>query len=134
MAFKPIGLEDGAQMYVPGAATAITKGNALKNSSGNYTPSASGDNTDVEFVAVETITPATAGDPVLAVRVKGVKFVADTSNTPTAAQMNTYVDLSAAGTIDTSATTDAVFFAAKLLGPASDKKVIGWFQQGAINS
>lgn len=134
MAFTPRKYEDGAVMMIPGAATAITKGNALKNSSGNYTPSASGDNTDVEFVAMETVTPASAGDLIRAIRVKGVEFVADTSNTPTAAQMNEYVDLSAAGTIDTSATTDKVFFAAKLLGAAADKKVIGWFQQGAVNS
>lgn len=131
--FKPTQFDDGKIMKVPGAATAITKGDALKNSSGNFTPSASGDNTDVEYVAMETITPASAGDLILAISTEGTLFEADTSNTPTAAQMNTYVDLSAASTIDTSATTDAVFYAIKLKGAAADKKVIGRFTK-TINS
>lgn len=136
MAFVPQRYDEGALVRIPALnSIAFVKGNAVKNSSGYITNAASGDNTDVEYVCMETITTGgTDGELVLCIRTKGVEFLVDTSNTPTQAQMNTYVDLSAAGTIDTSATTDAVFFASRLKGAASDKKVFGHFQQGAINS
>ena len=122
--------------YQPAAGSiTFVKGNALKNSSGYLTNAASGDNTDVKYVCMENkVTGATDGELLLVIEVTGVKFIADSSNTPTQAQMKTQVDLSAAGTIDTSATTDQVFYAEKIVGPASDKKILGYFSAGVPNS
>lgn len=134
--FTPVRYDSGKIISLPAASSqTFHKGDAVKNSSGYIVPAASGDNTDVEFVCLENITTGGSnGDLVRCVKTRGVEFIVDTSNTPTQAQMQTQVDLSAAGTIDTSATTDQVFFAAKLVGAASNKKVLGWFVGGVPNS
>lgn len=135
--FKPIRFESGRlqRMRAKGSIT-FTKGNALKNDSGYVTNSASGDNTDVKFIAWEDkVTGGSDGEMLLCYRVAGgVQLEADASNTPTQAQMLVAVDLSAASTIDTSATTDAVFFAEYPKMPLSDKKIVGYFVDGVINS
>ena len=135
--FKPKRFDSGRLERIPAKASiTFTKGNALKNDSGYLTNSASGDNTDVQYIAWEDkVTSATDGDLLLVYRiVGGVQLEVDTSNTPTQAQALVAVDLSAAGTIDTSATTDAVFFVEKFKLPLSDKKAIGHFVGGVINS
>lgn len=138
MAFLARNYERGRALRIPavGSATAITKGDSLKNSSGYLTPSASGDNSDTEFVAIETVTTGSSNGDTLVhcIPVRGVQFVADTSNTPTQAQALVYVDLSAAGTVDTSAVTDQVFYFARSVGALADKKIIGWFSCGVPNS
>lgn len=135
--FKPVRYDSGKVFkLLAKGSTAFVKGDAVKNSSGYATPSASGDNLDVEFVALETktTTAVDGSDTILCVTTRGVQFEVDSSNTPTQAQMLTSVDLSAAGTIDTSATTDQVFFAAKLQGAAANKKILGWFVGGTPNA
>lgn len=135
--FKPKRFDSGRLVKMPGkASTTFTKGNALKNNVGYVDNAASGDNTDVQFIAWETkTTSASEGDPVLCYRiVGGVQLEVDTSNTPTQAQALVATDLSAAGTIDTSATTDAVFFVELFKKPLSAKKAIGHFVGGVINS
>lgn len=134
MAFLPLNYEEGKAMLMPATNTAFTKGDACKTTSGVLTPSASGDNTDVWFVAAETKTIAASGDPLLVWPTSDVRFIVDTSNTPTQAQMQLAVDLSAAGTVDTSAVTDQVFFAENAILPLSSKKVIGFFTRGVPNS
>ncbi len=136
MAILPELYDSGKLVYLKAAnSQTFTKGGAVKNSSGYITPAASGDNTDVKFVSMEPITTGgTDGELVLCMRTLGVVFIADTSNTPTQAQMQVHVDLSAAGTIDTSATTDQVFFAESIVGAAADKKVRGHFAAGVPNS
>ncbi len=129
--------KDSGKLSYQLAAGSITfvKGNALKNSSGYLTNTASGDNTDVKYVCMENkVTGATDGESLLVIEITGVKFIADSSNTPTQAQMKTQIDLSAAGTVDSSATTDQVFYAEKLVGPASAKKIMGYFTGGAPNA
>lgn len=134
MAFIALNYEDGKTMLLPCTNTAFVIGDAIKTTSGVGTPAASGDNTDVWFVAAEGKTIAASGDPLLVYTTTGVRFLVDTSNTPTQAQMMLAVDLSAAGTVDTSATTDQVFFAEKPILPLSSKKVVGFFTQGAPNA
>jgi hypothetical protein len=136
MAFTPVRYDEGKLITLACAASVtFVKGDAVKNASGYITPSASGDNTDVEFVAMEgKTTGGSTGELLQCVKVRGTEFVVDCSNTPTQAQMLTQVDLSAAGTIDTSATTDQVFFAAQIVGAAADKKIRGWFVGGTPNS
>ncbi len=132
--FLPQNYEDGKTEYIPATNTTFTKGDAIKTTSGVATPAASGDNTDVWFVAAETKTIAASGDPLLVYTARGVRFIVDTSNTPTQAQAMLAVDLSAAGTIDSSAVTDQVFFVEKFVLPLSSKKAIGYFTLGVPNS
>lgn len=135
MAFLPLNNEDGRTFLLPCTNTAFTKGDAIKTTSGVGTPAASGDNTDVSFVAAETKTIAASGDPLLVYSTHGsIRFIVDTSNTPTQAQCMLAVDLSAAGTVDTSAVTDQVFFVEKPVLPLSSKKVIGYFTLGVPNT
>lgn len=136
MAFKAVRYDSGKVISLPAKASqTIAKGDGLKNNGGYLIPTVSGDNADVEFVAMAAYsTSGTDGDLIRVIPVRGVQFIVDCSNTPTQAQMLTAVDLSAAGTIDTSATTDQVFFAAALVGAASDKKILGWFTNGVPNS
>ncbi len=134
MAFLPLNYEDGHQLLLPCTNTAFVRGDAIKTTSGVGTPAASGDNTDVFFVAAETKTIAASGDPLNVYSTESTRFIVDTSNTPTQAQMMLAVDLSAAGTVDSSATTDQVFFAEVAVLPLSSKKVIGYFTKGVPNS
>lgn len=137
MAFLPLNNEDGRTFYIPATNTTFNKGDALMNLSGNtglVTPKTSGDNFDVWFVAAETKTIANSGDPLLVYGTSDVRFIADTSNTPTQAQMLLAVDMSAAGTVDTSAVTDQVFFAERAVLPLTAKKVVGYFTRGVPNS
>src|SRR4051812_754435 len=110
MAFRPINFDDGEVILIPasagGSSNTITKGDALKISCGYYTSTTSGDNNDVWYVAAETKVVTVDGTLIAAYPTNNVRFEVDTSNTPTAAQQGVAVDFSAAGTVDTSATTD----------------------------
>ena len=138
MAFIPRDHDLGKEMRIPAKASiTFVKGNALQDDTAGYiTNSASGDNGDVKFVCLEgVVSNGTDGVTLLNVlRTDGVLFEADTSNTPTQTQVGTDVDLSAAGTLDTSATTDQVFHVLKVILPLSGKKVLGYFNQGVPNS
>lgn len=138
MAFVPLNFQSGKVVLLP-AKTAITftKGNALKDDGAGFiTNAASGDNTDTQFVAAESVVSAGGdGATLLAcIPVRGVRFVVDTSNTPTQTEAGLAVDLSAAGTVDTTAVTDQVFFVEQFQLPLSSKKAIGYFTQGVPNS
>ncbi len=138
MAFRPVNNEEGKKLLIPAKASiAFVKGNALKDDGAGFiTNAASGDNTDVFFIADEEITSnGTDGVTLLnCTLVKGVLLEADTSNTPAQTDVGTDVDLSAAGTVDTTAATDQVFHVVKVVLPLSAKKVIGYFNQGVPNS
>lgn len=138
MAFRPLNFDEGKCIHIPasagGSSQTINKGDGLKISSGYYTPAASGDNTDVWFVAAETLLVTADGQLIKAIPTRDTLFEVDTSNTPTAAQQGLAVDLSAAGTIDTSAVTDQVFFFVSAKLPLSSKKAIGYFTLGVPNS
>lgn len=117
------------------SAAAFTKGNACKdNGSGYLTPSEAGDNTDVHFVALQTLTIVTSGDLIVVIRTKDVVFLADTDANPAQTDVGTEADLASAATVDPDASTDDVFYIESIRGAVSDKKVIGWFTQGVPNS
>jgi len=139
MSFRAINYEGGKNVLVPAKASiAFVKGNALKDDgAGFFTNSASGDNTDVSHVCDETVTSvATDGATLINVIpvAMGVRFEADTSNTPTQTEAGLDVDLSAAGTVDTTAVTDQVFHVEQFVLPLSKKIAIGYFVRGAPNS
>lgn len=138
MAFRAINYEQGKRVLVPAKGSiAFIKGNALKDDgAGYFTNSASGDNTDVWYVCDETVTSnATDGVTQLAViPTAGIRFEVDTSNTPTQTEAGLEVDLSAAGTVDTTAVTDQVFHVEQFVLPLSGKKAIGYFTRGVPNS
>lgn len=137
MAFRPLTNEEGKRVFLPAKASVVfTKGDAILNTSGYADIQVSGSNIDSYYVADETVTASgTDGATLVAcIPVAGVRFEVDTSNTPTAAQAGVDVDFSAAGTIDSSATTDQVFHVEKFILPLSAKKAIGFFVRGAPNA
>lgn len=136
--FKPVNYEEGKAVLLPAKASiSFVKGNALKDDGSGYiTNAAAGDNTDVRYVSMETKTTG-AGDgaeQLLCMPVKGVRFEADTDANPAQTEVGTYCDLAAAGTLDTDAVTDQVFFIEKIKGAVADRKVIGYFAEGVPNS
>lgn len=138
MAFRPLNWDQGKVVLLPAKASIVfVKGNALKDDGAGYiTNSASGDNTDVFFVSNQSVTAnGTDGVTLLeCIPVRGLRFEVDTSNTPTQTEAGLAVDLSAAGTIDSTAVTDQVFYVEQFKLPLSGKKAIGYFTQGVPNS
>ena len=125
-------------MLVPAKASiAFVKGDALlDDGAGFFDKATSGSNIDVYYVADETITSASTDGATLlnVIPVAGVRFEVDMSNTPTQTQAGLDVDLSAAGTVDSSAVTDQLFHVEQFVLPLSSKKAIGFFVRGAPNS
>ena len=80
------------------------------------------------------VTGAADGEMLLVIETNGVKFLADTSADPAQTDVNTYADLSAAGTIDPAASTDQVFFIERIVGATTARKVEGYFSAGVPNS
>ena len=137
MAFKPEQYDNGRLVRLPATASiSFVKGNALIAASGFYTNAAAGENLDIQYVAMETITSAATDGAtfVHAIRTKDVIMVADTTTDPTRAQVGTKVDLGAAGSLDTAAVTDQQFYVEDVLLPLTDRKVRGWFVGGLPNS
>lgn len=132
MAFIPKNKEEGKiTSLLTTSATAYTKHNGLKFSSGYAVESASGD-AFVDFIALETKTSTTGNgaDSILALRVDpSVVVIATTGTTPVqATHVGNRYDISAAGTIDLTATTDKIFLVEKIIS-AADKLVEGRFMQ-----
>jgi hypothetical protein len=138
MAFRAINFEEGKRVLVPAKASiTFVKGNALKDDgAGFFTNSASGDNTDVWYVCDESVVSASTDGAtyIHAIPTAGIRFEVDTSNTPTQTEAGLEVDLSAAGTVDSSAVTDQVFHVEQFKLPLSSKVAIGYFTRGVPNS
>jgi hypothetical protein len=135
MAFIPVNFEEGQlvtlPMYNGGSSASYSVGQALAiDASGFYTTAAAGQNTDVEAVCMEAGTVTTNGTLLKCVSTRGVRFLADTAANPAATQQGTYVDLSTAFVLDTTASTDDLFYVEKIVGPLANKKVQGFFQHG----
>lgn len=131
MAFVPVQYEVGKLVPLQVAATTFTKGDAcVPDGSGQMTKATAGNGAEIRYIIMETVaTTATAGDIKSFLPVAGVRFIADTTATPTQAQCGTHVDLvTNAATIDTAATTDKLFYVEAIKGAAADKKVFGYFQ------
>lgn len=131
MAFLPVNYEDGRVVPLQVAATTFTKGDAcVHDGSGQMTKATAGNGAGIMYVIAETVsTTATAGDiHNFWAATPDVNFIADTTANPTQAQMGTFCDLvTNAGTLDTSASTDDLFFLERVHGALADKKVIGHF-------
>jgi len=134
--FKPINYDKGRVLtLLLGNAETITKFQLVKYSSGYIVDAAAGDS-EVEYIALETVTDGTASDGGTTVDClpicSGIKVEALTVTTPTQADDvgNSY-DLAGANTLDLTATDDNVFHIDKLKN-ANDKLVIGSFNKPAI--
>ena len=130
MAFIPVQEEEAKTRLLQVAATTFTKGFAVvHDGSGQMTHATPGDGAALRYVVAETVgTTATAADlHVFWVAAGEVQFKADTTATPTQSQVGTYVDLvTNAGTLDTAASTDDLFFIEALFSSA-DNEVLGYF-------
>ena len=137
MAILPILFEEGDVVELQVAATTFTKGDmSVFDGSGQMTKATPAAGVPIFYVCLETVgTTATAGDLHQFVRtVRNPIFEADTSGTPTQAQMGTYMDtVTNAGTIDEDASVDDLFFAEKIIS-AADKKIQGWFKGYTVES
>lgn len=137
MAFLPINYEEGNIVELQVAATTFTKGDAcIFDGSGQMVKATAADGVPLFYVIMEDVlTTATAGDLKRFVRTISTPiFVANTSGTPTQAQCGTYVDtVTNAGTLDTAASADDLFFVEKIIS-ASDKLVQGWFKGFTVES
>lgn len=134
MAFLPINFESGKliklPMYDNGSSVSYTVGQALAISGGYYTTAAAGQGTDVEAVCMEAGTIGTSGAELLCLPTRGVRFIADTAADTVATQVGTYVDLDSATALDSTASSDDLFYLESIHYPLSDKKAQGFFQHG----
>ena len=138
MAFRPQNYEDGKTVLIPGAAAiAFTKGDAcIDNGAGFLTTAGAGENTDILYVAAQTITTGAAtGDMVLCWETGGVEFSADADAAIAQTDVGHAVDLAAGGTINPDAVVDQVFWLQRIDGTAWTSTVgIGYFGRGVPNS
>ncbi len=136
MAFIPINFDSGKVLSLPLASgVTATKHNLLKYSSGYLTNAADGDN-EVEYLALETVTEATASDGgtfVDVLPIDGTVLIrALCSTTPVqATHVGNDYDLDDAYTVKLSATTDKVFHIDKIYD-AANYIVIGHFNKPAL--
>lgn len=131
MSFFPINKEEGKVFQgLTTSATAFTKGDAVKYSSGYLAAAASGDN-QVDYISLETKTSATGNgnDSLMVFRVDpSVIIRATCGTTPVqATHVGNRYDISAAGTIDLTGTTDKIFLIDRIVD-ATNKIVEGRFQ------
>lgn len=137
MAFIPVNYDEGNVVELQVAATTFTKGDAcVFDGSGQMVKATAGDGVPLFYVILEDVTStATAGDLKKFVRTFNAPiFIANTTSTPTQAQCGTYVDtVTNAGTLDTAASADDLFFVEKIIS-AADKKVQGWFKGYTVES
>lgn len=130
MPFIPLEQEEAKVVLLEVAATTFTKGHAsVHDGSGQMTEATAGNGTAIHYVISEGVSStATAGDLHSFWRADpSVTFIADTTGTPTQAQCGNYVDLvTDAGTLDTSASTDDLFFVERLWDSANNQ-VVGFF-------
>ena len=134
MAFIPVNFEEGKLVQLPmyngGSSATYTVGQALTTTSGYYATATAGQNADVEAICMEAGTITTSGTLLKCISTRGVRFLADTAADPIATQVCTYVDLSTANLLDTTASTDDLFYLEKIVGALANRKVQGFFQHG----
>jgi hypothetical protein len=132
MGFEVQNQEEGkVASFLTTSATAFTKNNAVKYTSGYLAAAASGD-ASVDYISMESKTSATGdgADTLLVYRVDPSVIVhALCSTTPVqATHVGNRYDISAAGTIDLGNSTDKIFLVDRIVN-ATDKIVEGRFMQ-----
>lgn len=136
MSFKPVRYDKGKVERLPmGASAVATKFGHMKMSSGYLVAGAAGDN-EAEYIALETVTDATAsagGTYVEVIRVDdSLQFDATTATTPVqATHVGNDYDFAGATTLDLTATTDKVFHVDSIKD-ATNKIVRGHFNKPAL--
>lgn len=137
MAFLPLNYDEKNVVELQVAATTFTKGDGCEfDGSGQMVKTTAAAGVPIFYVILEDVaTTATAGDLHRFARTFVAPiFVADTTTTPTQAQCGTYVDtVTNAGTLDTAASADDLFFVEKIIS-AADKKVQGWFKSFTVEA
>jgi len=138
MAFLPLNYDEGNLVSLLIGAETFTKGDAcIFDGSGHMIKATAGGNVPIFYVIMEdvAVAPSAGGREALFARTISTPiFVADTTTTPTQAQCGTYVDtVTNAGTLDTAASVDDLFFVEKIIS-AADKKVQGWFKGFTVES
>lgn len=131
MSFIPVKEEEGKIVeLLTTSATSFTKYNGVKFTSGYAVEAASGDAT-VDYIALETKTSATGNgnDTIKCLKVDpSVRVRATTGTTPVqATHCGNRYDISAAGTVDLTATIDKCFLLEQIVD-ATNKIVEGYFQ------
>lgn len=136
MSFKPVKFDSGKVVSLPmGASAVATKYGTMKMSSGYLVAGAAGDN-EVDYVALETKTDATAVAGRTMVDVipvdEVIEWDANTATTPVqATHVGNDYDLSTSLVLDLTATTDKVFHIDSIVS-AADKIVRGRFNKPAL--
>lgn len=136
MAFRPVKFDSGKVRYLPmGASAVATKYGHMKFSSGYLVAGAAGDN-EAEYIALQTVTDATAVAGSTLVEVipidEVIQFEALCATTPVqATHVGLDVDFSDAVTLDLTATTDKVFHVDRIVN-AANKLVSGHFNKPAL--
>lgn len=128
--FTPLNYDSGKLVKVPLATTqTVTKGMALIAENGYLTDNATTTTEDVLYVAMEDKVSTANGDLVLAIPVRGVRFLADCDDVVSVVDRFTYCDLATASTLNPDASTEDVFFIEEIVGEAeTSKQVIGYFE------
>ena len=136
MAFVPKKFDSGKVMLLPlTASDTVTKGELCLMSSGYITGASGGDN-EVEYLALETATDATATNGGTLVQVLPIDdvmvFEALCSTTPVqATHVGNNYDLTDAATVNLAASTDNIFHIDRIVS-AADSLVEGRFNKPAI--
>ena len=138
MAILPQNYDEANLVSLLIGAETFTKGDmCIFDGSGHMVKASAGGNVPIFYVIMESVAVAPSAGAVEKVFARTIStpiFVADVTTTPTQAQCGTYVDIvTNAGTLDTAASTDDLFFVEKIIS-AADKKVQGWFKGFTVES
>lgn len=134
MIFEPLQYDSGLIKQLEADTIAnVEKGDPLYLDDG--VAKVADDNQDtVRWVALQTGEGLDGSDDLLALYVDGVEFVAETDSEPDAEDVGEVYDLDADGNVDLDSSNGNVFYVAEIEGPASDKKVRGYFLDRVTNT
>lgn len=129
MKFNPIQYASGmTKMLVAGAEKEIKKGDPITFSSGLAQTAVNTEATAVRFVALQDLTTVEGEDTTefLALDVRGVEFEAQTKEDSAQAQVGVAYTLHTDSTVANDS-AGHIFVVTQLVGPATAKKVRGYF-------
>lgn len=131
MAFKAVRYDSGKVVELK-AASALTgvKWDGLADDGTGYWELADSSDTVVRYVLLDAVTSATEGDTIRVLPTRGVQFECDCTGTPTQTSVGTTCDLTDENILNEDASSVDVFQIEEIVGPASDKKVRGYFRTG----
>ncbi len=121
--------------YTADASVSFTQGNmGVRDTSSAEIKEGTGTTLTIECIVTKTVTTASSAPVLRAIPIvsgPGQLWVADCTATPAANQLNKAHNLTNSSTVDNTSTTDAttagIFIGLKIVGPTSDKKILGYF-------